>query len=192
MPRGIIINGAAGTGKTTLAEELARRLAFQHLELDDYYFHGDAAVPFSSSPPREEIRQRLMRDLSKQTHFVMSGTIGSIVWDLVNPLFDLAVLLMVPSNIRMARLRERGDARHGQRILPGGDMYESYREFLRQSESYETGVHPAVPVTLERHNRWAAELSCPVFRLDGTKPMAENAGWLVEKYLSMAGEALTP
>ena len=98
----------------------------------------------------------------------------------------------VPVGIRMARLRERGDARHGQRIQPGGDMHGNYQEFLGQSERYETGVHPAVPVTLERHNRWAAELSCPVFRLDGTKPVAENAGWLAEKYLSLANGALMP
>ena len=49
MTKGIIINDASATGKTTLAKELA-----------------------------------------KLPHFVMSGSIGSILWDLVNPLPGLA------------------------------------------------------------------------------------------------------
>jgi len=182
MSRGIMINGASGTGKTTLAGELARRLDFQHIDLDDYYYHWDIEIPFSSSPSSEEIRENVMRDIAGKGRFVMSGTIGSCLWEMVNPLFDLAVLLMVPADIRMERLRARSYARHGDRILAGGDMQEGNQRFLNESALYETGVHPAVPVTLERHERWAAELLCPVLRLDGTKPILENAAYLAGQY----------
>ena len=188
MPRGVIINGAAGTGKTTLASELAKRLGFRHMDLDDYYFHQDTAIPFSSSPPREEIQERVMGDISKQPCFVMSGSIGSILWDLVNPLFNLAVLLIVPAEIRIERLCTRGKLRYDERILENGDMYLNYQKFLADAALYETGIHPNVPVTLERHERWAAELLCPVLRLDGTKPISENAEWLVRQYLAMQGQ----
>jgi len=188
MSRGIIINGAAGTGKTTLAKELAKQLGFQHIDLDDYYFHWDTEIPFSSSPPREEIRERVMNDISKQPYFVMSGAIGSILWDLVNPLFDLAVLLMVPVEMRMKRLHAREYSRYGKRIFEGGDLHENSQKFLNESTLYETGIHPAVPVTLERHERWAAELLCPVLRLDGAKTIFENVELLVKEYLSLSTE----
>ena len=181
MSRGIIIAGASGTGKTTLAKELVNTLDFQHIDLDDYYY-WNTETPFSSSPPREEIRVRVMDDISKQSHFVMSGTIGSILWDLVNPLFDLAVLLTVPNEVRMQRLRVREYTRYGERIEKGGDMYENSQKFLNESELYETGVHPDVPVTLERHERWASELQCPVLWLDGVKPVSENAVLIADRY----------
>ena len=182
MSRGIMINGASGTGKTTLAKELAKRLDFQHMDLDDYYYHWDTEIPFSSFPTREEIRENVINDISKHGSFVMSGTIGSVLWDLVNPMFDLAVLLMVPNEIRMERLNAREYSRYGKRVLAGGDMYESNLRFLSESKLYETGVHPNVPVTLERHERWASELLCPVLRLDGTKPILENTAYLAEQY----------
>ena len=182
MSKGIMIAGAAGVGKTTLGKELAKRLYFQHLDLDDYYYRWDTELPYSESPPHDEIRACVMNDIVKHPNFVMSGTIGSILWDLVNPLFDLAVLLFVPAAIRQERLRERAFVRYGQRVLLGGDMYEEHQKFYADVELYETGTHPTVPVTLERHERWAKELSCPVLRLDGTKSIYENTTWLAKQY----------
>ena len=46
MSREVMIAGAAGTGNTTLAKELAKRPNFQHLDLDDYYYRWDTETPF--------------------------------------------------------------------------------------------------------------------------------------------------
>jgi adenylate kinase family enzyme len=178
-----MIAGAAGVGKTTLGKELSKRLNFQHLDLDDYYFRWDTEIPYSESPPHDEIRECVMKDITKLPNFVMSGTIGSILWDLVNPLFELAVLLSAPADIRRERLRARAFVRYGERVLLGGDMYEEHQKFYADVELYDTGTHPTVPVTLERHERWAAGLNCPVLRLDGTKSIYENTAWITTQYL---------
>ena len=180
MSRGIIINGASGTGKTTLAAALANHLSFKHFDLDDYYHRKDTKIPFTEYYPREEIRARLMHDISQNPDFVMSGSIGSILWDLVNPLFDLAVLLFVPVEIRLARVHAREAEWFGARILEGGDMYENHKDFINTIQSYENAEPPAV--CLKRHELWAAELLCPVLRLDGTKPVCENVTQIAEQF----------
>ena len=45
MSRGIIIFGAAGSGKTTLGRELAGRLGFLHIDIDDYICGGTPKFP---------------------------------------------------------------------------------------------------------------------------------------------------
>jgi len=176
--RGIIINGAAGTGKTTLAGELAKRLKFQHIELDDYYFSRES--PFAGLRPYDEIVEHLKADLAKYPQFVMSGAAGIISWDFVNPLFDLAVLLFVPTDIRLERVKARAYERFGERAIEGGDLYENHLKFYDEISKYDTGYHS---VSLERHEKWEAELICPVLRADGTKPISENVELIAEQYL---------
>ena len=58
--RGIIIFGSPGSGTTTLGREVAKRLGFQHFDLDDYLWRWDAEIPFTVSRPREERSELLM------------------------------------------------------------------------------------------------------------------------------------
>jgi len=183
--RGIMINGASGAGKTTLAAEIAKRLGFKHIDLDDYYWDkrtGKHNGPFSELRSRDEIIKLLTNDLLKQPSFVMSGTIGSIIWDFANPLFDLAILLSVPAEIRLERVKARAFNHWGERVLEGGDLYDNHQKFYDGIKQYDTGYHS---VSLQRHEKWANELNCPVLRVDGTKSTHENATWIIEQYLSM-------
>jgi len=182
LSRGIIINGAAGTGKTTLGGELAKRLNFRHMDLDDYYYSRESE--FAGLRPHDEIRSLLLADLEKHPRFVMSGTIGSILWDTVNPLFDLAVLLFVPTHIRLERIKARAYQRFGDRALEGGDLYENHKAFYDNTVKYDIGFHS---VSLERHEKWATEICCPVLRTDGTKRISENVALIAEAYLSIVG-----
>ena len=182
--RGIMINGASGTGKTTLGKELAKVLEFPHLDLDDYYWPRDAMgnLCYEEIRPRELIIEHLKNDLSKHSNFVMSGTIGNILWDFINPLFGLGILLFVPAEIRIERVKLRSFERYGDRVLVGGDLYEEYQKIYSEIPNYEIGYHS---VSLERHEKWAAKIDCPVLRVDGTKPISENAAWIAGQYLSM-------
>ena len=183
--KGIIVNGASGTGKTTLGRALAKQLGFPHLDLDDYYYPSQDEVGsyrFAELRPRNKIIEHLKNDLSKHPYFVMSGTIGSILWDFVNPLFDLAVLLFVPTETRLERVKARAFERYGERVLEGGDLYNNHQEFYNHIQQYDIGYHS---VSLQRHEQWAKEIHCPVIRVDGTRAIIENSMLIAEQYQSI-------
>jgi len=181
---GIIIFGAAGTGKTTLGRETARMLGIKHLDLDDYYWRWDTEIPFTIFRPREEIVADLVREVAEHSKFVMSGSMGSALRDALPPWFRLAVFLTACSETRMERLRAREFANYGERTLEDGDMYELTRNFLGEALKYDTNEAKRFS-TLEQHEEWIAELTCPVLRVNGAKPIAENAKYIAEQYLQL-------
>ena len=179
MARGIIIFGSSGSGTTTLGREVAKLLGFQHFDLDDYLWRWDTKIPFTVTRPREERIKLLMGDISKYPHFVMSGSMDSYNAPFV-PLFDMAVLISAPVGTRVERVNARELARFGERILPGGDMFETNKDFLAMVRRYDTDGSPCRRV----HEQWAATLPCPVLHVDGTVAIAENAERIVEQYSS--------
>ena len=78
--------------------------------------------------------------------------------------------------MRIKRLREKGDygrvqrvkdcsfQKFGKRMLSGGDLYEREEKFfdLVSSRSDDTV------------EEWLKSISCPIIRIDGTKPVEEN------------------
>lgn len=185
MSRGIILFGAMGVGDTTLGKELARRLNFQHFDLDDYHWRWDTEIPYTIFRSKEERTEHLMRDISKHSHFVMSGSMFSIRKSFEH-LFDLAVFMTAPAEIRAERIQSRSINRWGDRVLPGGDMYESsevFRDYLACARNYDMNI--PLQACIVQHEQWVSELPCPVLRVDGMKAISENAEWILKKYLEM-------
>lgn len=180
MARGMIIFGSSGSGQTTLGREVAKRLGFPHFDLDDYLWLRDTEIPFTVTRPRDELTELLMDDISKFPYFVMSGSMDSYNAPFV-PLFDLAVLSSAPVETRVERVNARELARFGERILPGGDMFETHKNFLASIRRYDTDGSPCRRV----HEQWAATLPCPVLHIDGTVAIAENVERIVEQYSSI-------
>jgi len=97
--------------------------------------------------------------------------------DVAIPLFELVVFLWIPHDIRMERLRQREHERFGERILPGGDMYESPQAFLAWASSYDDGdVHIR---SRRRHEQWLGTLPCPIICFEGEYTIAEHLAVLV-------------
>ena len=153
--------GASGSGTTTLGRALAARLACPHFDTDDFLW-------LPSEPPFQHIRDRAERQtllgaaLAPHRGWVLSGSLCG--WgDMFIPLFELVVFLWVPSEIRLARLRERERSRYGAAIAPGGRQHETYEKFMAWAAGYDDGLD--VPERCRRlHEQWLAALPCPIER----------------------------
>jgi adenylate kinase family enzyme len=160
------ITGASGAGVTTLGAALAERLGAVHIDTDDHFW-------IATDPPyreKREVPERLDRIRSEQARtgrWVMSGTLDG--WaEPATADADLIVLLQVPTEVRLDRLRRRERERFGDALLPGGAMHENHREFIEWAAHYDDGTLPGR--SRPRHEKWLAGLSLPVLRLDGTRP----------------------
>ncbi|MDO4318755.1 MAG: shikimate kinase [Lachnospiraceae bacterium] len=177
MPRGIIIFGSAGAGKTTLGKMVAQQLHYPYFDIDDYIWRNDTDIPFTVMYSKEEKTSRLMKAVSKHEHFVMAGSMDSFHAPF-DPLFDLAVHITVSPEVRALRLQKREYAIFGDRILENGDMYEAHRRFLDCASRYESDGSPC----LKTHLEWAAALPCKVLYLNGEDELNENVKRIVEAY----------
>ena len=179
MARGIIVFGASGSGTTTLGKELARLLGFRHFDLDDYYWRWDTELPFTVARPRAERIGKLLGDMERCPHFVLSGSLGTWSEPFI-PLLDLAVFATAPAAVRVERLHARELSRYGDRIRAGGDMHSEHKGFLDWAEQYDTMEPPER--CLKLHEKWIESLICPVLRVDGTIAIEENAEIIMNQY----------
>jgi adenylate kinase family enzyme len=185
MPHGIIVFGASGSGTTTLGRELARMLNFTHFDADDFFW-AESYIPFSMKRPREDRISRLLAAIESCRAFVLSGSICR--WDKpFLPLFDLAIFMTAPADVRIKRLKQRESAHFGERILPGGDMHENHREFIDWASAYDTAGTGQRSHAL--HEEWLLSLSCPVIRIDGANDCKETAEQIAAAQYAKTGEA---
>lgn len=162
----IHIFGASGSGTTTLAKQLAQKLNVRHFDADDYFWKK-TNPPFIEKNPIPERHRLLLADMDGLKSWVLSGAMES--WsEPFLPFFDLVVFLYVPAEIRIKRLKRREQERHGNRILPGGDMHQAHIEFMEWATQYDQGYMSGRNKL--RHEEWMARLACPVLRIENELP----------------------
>ena len=59
-----------------------------------------------------------------------------------DPYFVMMVFLYADPDVRISRIRERSIRRFGERVMEGGDMYQSNLEFLEANRRYESDGSP--------------------------------------------------
>lgn len=171
MGTGILVCGLNGAGKSTLGKALAEQLGFYFLDNEDLYFpKTDPAYLYASPRTREEVEQLLWKELRARENFVFAAVKGDY-GDALYPFFRYAVLIHVPRELRLQRVKSRSYQKFGTRMLPGGDLYEREHAFFAFAASRAEN-------TVEE---WVSSLSCPVIRVDGTKPAAENAAFIIRQ-----------
>ena len=169
---GLIICGMNGSGKSTLGRALAESLGWRFIDNEDLYFpKADPAHPFAVERTQEEVERLLLAEVRRDERFVFAAVRGNY-GAAVLPYYKAAVLVEVPRKTRLERVQARFFAKFGERMLPGGDLYESEKRFYdlvaARPEDYAT--------------RWLDTVDIPVLRVDGTRPVGENvpliADWL--------------
>ena len=81
------------------------------------------------------------------------------------------MFLSVDHPVRMQRLHARELTRYGDRIRAGRSLEGAHREFMEWADGYEDPGFDGR--SRARHEEWLRALTCPVLRLDGTRPLAE-------------------
>lgn len=166
----IHIFGASGSGTSTLGAFLSRQLGFRFMDTDDYYWLPTDPF-FTAKRPIPERLQLIYQDLAAADNAVLSGSIAQWGNELI-PLFTLAIRLVTDTETRIKRLRQREFNRFGNRILPGGDMYEEHQDFLQWAAQYDDGD---ITIRSRRmHDEWQKQLQCPLLLLPGTAPLEDN------------------
>jgi adenylate kinase family enzyme len=153
----IHVAGASGTGTSTLGKAFAEATGAQWLDLDDFYWLS-TSPPFQVKRSKAERLALLVERIRESPDVVVSGSL--MQWGReVEDGWDLIVFLTAPTPVRIDRLRAREMARYGS-VNP---------EFLVWAERYDdpdfTGRSRAL------HERWLAERSCPILRLDAELPL---------------------
>lgn len=169
-PHGIIVFGANGSGKTTLGNELAQTLKYKHMDIEDYYFEK-SEIPYAVEHSHDECLSLLLADIEKYGSFILTAVTGDF-GDKIPQLYEFAVYISTPIEIRMARIKQRSYKQHGKRICKGGDMYEQEQQFFDFVASR----------SLSRIEQWATTLTCPVVHVDGTVNWHINVASIVEQY----------
>lgn len=168
MGIGIIVCGLNGSGKSTLGKVLAEKLAFHFIDVEDLYFPKTSLnYVYSASRSHAEVERLLTLEIKKHANFVFSSVKGDYGANTF-PYYQYAVLIDAPKNIRLARIRVRSYQKFGERILPGGDLYE-------QEESFFNMVNSRPEQYAEE---WICSLKCPIIRVDGTKSVKDNVDYI--------------
>lgn len=171
MGTGVILCGLNGAGKSTLGKALAKRLGFHFIDAEDLYFPKTGPNhAYAASRTKGEVEALLLREIETHKNFVFASVRGNFGVK-IEGLFNYAVLVDVPKEIRMQRIRQRSFEKFGGRMLPGGDLYEQEQAFFDMAAARED----------DHVEAWVAALGCPLIRVDGTKPIGENVDLLVKR-----------
>lgn len=171
MGTGIIICGLNGSGKSTLGKALAEKLDFHFVDTEDLYFpKTNPNYVYSSPRTHEEVEKLLFDEIKAHENFVFASIKGDYGKQ-IPPFFQYAVLIDVPKDIRIQRVKNRSFQKFGNRMLIGGDLYEQEEKFFEFVKSRPEN-------TVEE---WIQSLKCPIIRIDGTKPIEENVYFIIKQ-----------
>ncbi len=164
MGNRIIVCGGNGAGKSTLGEKLSRELEWSFMDIEDYYFPFHSMdYNYELARTREEVSSLLLEDFKRYDNFVFSSVKGNYGEE-VSTMFTCAVLVSVPKEIRMKRVRDRSYKKFGDRILQGGDLYEKEKNFFDMVEQRSD----------DDVTTWLESTNIPIIRVDGTQPIDRN------------------
>lgn len=170
MGNKMIVCGLNGVGKSMLGRKLAEALQYRFMDIEDYYFpRKDTDYVYGSARTKEEVSSLLRQDMARYDNFILAAVKGDYGEEIVS-MFTCAVLLTVPREIRCRRIKERAVQKFGERVSPGGDLYEREKAFWEMA-----GCRSESEV-----EEWLEAVGIPIIHVDGTKPAKYNIEVIIQ------------
>lgn len=174
MGIGILICGLNGCGKSTVGRALAKEIGFHFIDNENLFFsRTDVNEPYVNQNSRDKVERLLMDEVHEHGDFVFAAVKGDYGKEIIS-LYKYIVLIEVPKEIRSQRVRNRSFQKFGSRMLMGGDLFEQEESFFKMIESRQE----------DYVENWLRMLSCPVIKIDGTKPIEENVALIIKQISS--------
>lgn len=175
MSNRIIVCGGNGAGKSTLGKRLAAEIGWTFKDIEEYYFPvKNTDYNYSEARTKEEVSELLLTDMKKHEDFILASVKGEFGSE-VSQMFTCAILIEAPKELRMERVRDRSNQKFGDRMLPGGDLYEKEEKFFdmvqNRPEDYTT--------------KWLETVDMPIIRVDGTCEIEANVEKIKEELRKM-------
>src|SRR5699024_6920152 len=123
MKQGVILCGLNGSGKSTLGRALAQRLGWEFLDIEDCFFpKTDPSYLYANPRSPQEAAALLVERATAAENFVLTSVKGH--YPGLAPLLTGAVWLRVDKATRARRVRQRSYEKFGERMGPGGDLFQ--------------------------------------------------------------------
>lgn len=181
----IIIFGASGAGASTLAKTLARENGYEQLDADHYYWLKTER-PYETKRDPAERNKLFLEDLHQHDKVVVAGSVFN--WDpAIAGMFDLAVFLWLPPDIRMQRLILREKQRYGSLLESDPWLKKESAAFIDWASRYDEPGFSGRSLTL--HKKQIAQLKIPVLEISGDFPLAERLQRVQEKLAAIKSQA---
>ena len=159
----IHIFGASGSGVSTLGEKLSGHLQTPYFDTDFYYWEK-SDPPFTVRRNPKVRNEMIISDMRPHESWILGGSV--ISWgDRLFPLFDLAVFLWIPPEIRIERLKKRELERYGHVIFTDPARNQQYLDFINWASGYDTTS--LTGRTIASHEKWLSALDVPVLQIRG-------------------------
>ena len=164
------IIGAPGSGTSTVGRVLSETTGWSVFDADDFFWR-QTKIPYTEKNASQERQNFLESMISKHENWIICGTMDT--WSSpIEPFLDLVVHLVVPTEVRVSRVKEREKDKFGNRILPGGDMHEVHQNFLQWAKNYYSDSDRG-RIRHERYLKLLKRLKCPVLRINGELDVQE-------------------
>ena len=166
---GILICGMNGVGKSTLGRALASRMGYTFIDNEELYFpKKDSVYDYADPRSKEEVMHVLESKIRENPRFIFAAVKGDYGGNLIKAL-DHIILVEVPKDVRSQRVRARSFQKFGEKISPGGALYEKEQKWFsfvdRRPDDYVLA--------------WLETIDCPVTRVDGTLPVEDNIRYIL-------------
>lgn len=163
----IHIFGASGSGTSTVGKVLAEKLDITYFDFDDYYWLP-SDPPFTKPREAEEKFRMIVNDTMDLDDFVISGHYAE-EFKPIDDRLTHAIFIWVPAKIRQQRLRQRELDWFGDRVLPGGDMYDGHEAFVKWAGNYD--LNNDTGRNIAKHTKRMKILKCPILKIEGDIPL---------------------